>query len=238
MSIDEIPQKLSDGATLEGPHWSEPVKVLTVKARGARVEVQAVGLHTKRLWNKLLKAEDFDGAVTITQAGELAVLTGNPTHFGLAAEAHPFGWPSSTIRTSPCLCRRGSAAAPDGRGLLAPAHPAADTLPDRRRPRRGQDDHGRAHLEGTEAPGTGRADAVIATLANLTDQWRRELQDKFGESFTVINRDTVGAASGQVVQERELQHARRIRRSTPTKTWNVLMIEEEFHWLMFDVRDV
>jgi hypothetical protein len=88
MTINEILQQLADGATLEGPHWTEPVKVLAVKARGARVEVQAVGLHTKRLWNKLLKADDFDGAVKITLAGELAALTGNPTHFRLAAEAH------------------------------------------------------------------------------------------------------------------------------------------------------
>lgn len=81
MTIDEILQQLADGATLDGPHWTEPVKVLAVKARGARVEVQAVGLHTKRLWNKLLKAEDFDGAIKITLAGDLAALTGNPTQF-------------------------------------------------------------------------------------------------------------------------------------------------------------
>jgi len=72
MSIDEILQQLAGGATLEGPHWTEQVKVLAVKARGSRVEVQAVGLHTRRLWTKLLKAEDFDGAIKIAQAGELA----------------------------------------------------------------------------------------------------------------------------------------------------------------------
>jgi hypothetical protein len=85
---DEILAQLTEGTVLEGPHWTEPVKVLTAKGRGSRVEVQAVGLHTKRLWNKLLKAEDFDGAIKITQAGQLAALNGNPTHFRLAAEAH------------------------------------------------------------------------------------------------------------------------------------------------------
>src|SRR5438270_8283049 len=88
MTTVEILQWLGDGAILERPHWTEPVKVLAVKARGARVEVQAVGLHTERLWNKLLKAEDFNGAIKVTQTGELAALTGNPTHFRLAAEAH------------------------------------------------------------------------------------------------------------------------------------------------------
>ena len=34
---------------------------------------------------------------------------------------------------------------------------------------------------------------LIITPANLTDQWRRELHDKFGETFTVVNRGTVSA---------------------------------------------
>jgi hypothetical protein len=55
MPIDDILQQLADGATLEGPHWTEPVKVLAVKAWGSKVEVQAEGLLTRRLWKKLLK---------------------------------------------------------------------------------------------------------------------------------------------------------------------------------------
>src|SRR5947207_6279218 len=88
MNPEHVLQQLSEGATLEGPHWTEPVRVLTAKARGSKIEVQAVGLHTKRLWTKLLKAEEFDGTIRITQAGQLAALNGNPTHFRLAAEAH------------------------------------------------------------------------------------------------------------------------------------------------------
>src|SRR5947209_10180818 len=88
MAIDDILQQLADGATLEGPHWTEPVKVLAVKVWGAKVEVQAEGLHTRRLWKKLLKADDFDGSVKITPCGKLAGLTGNSTQVRLAAEAH------------------------------------------------------------------------------------------------------------------------------------------------------
>ena len=88
MTAEEILRQLEQGATLEGPHWTEPVRVLTAKARGTKVEVQAVGLRTKRLWTKLLKVEEFGESVKITQAGQLAALDGNPTHFRLAAEAH------------------------------------------------------------------------------------------------------------------------------------------------------
>src|SRR5690606_29177019 len=88
MTADTILTKLTEGAVLEGPHWTEPVRVLTAKARGSRIEIKAVGTHSKRLWTKLLKPEEFDGTVRLTQVGTLAALDGNPTHFRLAAEAH------------------------------------------------------------------------------------------------------------------------------------------------------
>jgi hypothetical protein len=49
MSTDNILTQLTEGTVLECPHWTEPVKVLMTKARGSRIEVQAVGMHTKRL---------------------------------------------------------------------------------------------------------------------------------------------------------------------------------------------
>ena len=88
MTADTILNHLTEGTVLEGPHWTEPVKVLMVKTRGSRIEVQAVGMHTKRLWTKLLKPEEFHGAIKVTSASALAALDGNSTHFRLAAEAH------------------------------------------------------------------------------------------------------------------------------------------------------
>ena len=88
MTADNILNHLTEGTVLEGPHWTEPVKVLMVKTRGSRIEVQAVGMHTKRLWTKLLKLEEFNDAIKVTSASELAALDGNPTHFRLTAEAH------------------------------------------------------------------------------------------------------------------------------------------------------
>ena len=77
MNTNDILNKLSEGTILEGPYWTEPVRVLTAKARGGRVEVQAVGTHTQKLWKKLLKPEEFDGSINITQAGQLAALDGS-----------------------------------------------------------------------------------------------------------------------------------------------------------------
>ncbi|MBM4001404.1 MAG: DEAD/DEAH box helicase [Planctomycetes bacterium] len=196
MTIEDILQQLADGATLEGPHWTEPVKVLAVKARGARVEVQAVGLHTKRLWNKLLKSEDFDGGIKITQAGELAALTGNPTHLRLAAEAHRVRlafqydphFAVSVSQVDPLPHQMDAVYShlltqPQLRFLIADDPGAGKTI--------------MAGLTLKELKFRGLVErTLIVTPANLTDQWRRELQDKFGESFSVINRGTVGAAYG------------------------------------------
>jgi SNF2 family DNA or RNA helicase len=201
MTIDEILQQLADGATLEGPHWTEPVKVLAVKARGARVEVQAVGLHTKRLWTKLLKAEDFDGSINITQAGELAALTGNSTHFRLAAEAHRIRlafqydphFAVSVSQVDPLPHQLDAVYAhlltqPQIRFLIADDPGAGKTI--------------MGGLTLKELKFRGLVERIlIVTPASLTDQWRRELQEKFGETFTVVNRATVGAAYGRNIWE-------------------------------------
>jgi hypothetical protein len=51
--LERDSQAAGRGAILEGPHWTEPVEVVTVKARGGRIEVQVVELLTRRLRNKL-----------------------------------------------------------------------------------------------------------------------------------------------------------------------------------------
>jgi superfamily II DNA or RNA helicase len=199
MNPEQVLRQLAEGATLEGPHWTEPVRVLTAKARGTKIEIQAVGLHTKRLWNKLLKAEDFDGAIKVTQAGQLAALTGNPTQFRLAAEAHRIRlafqydphFAVSVSQVDPLPHQMDAVYShlltqPQIRFLIADDPGAGKTI--------------MAGLTLKELKFRGLVErTLIVTPANLTDQWRRELQDKFGESFTVINRGTVGAAYGRNV---------------------------------------
>jgi len=201
MDLDSILSQLSEGTVLEGPHWTEPVKVLTAKARGSRIEVQAVGLNTKRLWNKLLNAADFDGAIKITQVGQLAALNGNPTHFRLAAEAHRIRlayqydphFAVSVSQVDPLPHQMDAVYSylltqPRIRFLIADDPGAGKTI--------------MGGLTTKELKFRGLVErTLIITPANLTDQWRRELHDKFGETFTVVNRNTVSAAYGRNVWE-------------------------------------
>jgi hypothetical protein len=79
---------LVEGAILEGPHWPEPVRVLSVKQRAKRLEIHAIGLHSHQHTAKLISVEDFERTVKVSPPSERAALDGNPVHFRLAAEAH------------------------------------------------------------------------------------------------------------------------------------------------------
>jgi len=198
---DHILSQLTEGTILEGPQWTEPVRVLTAKARGTRIEVQAVGVNTKRLWTKLLKGEDFDGGIKITPAGQLAALNGNPTHFRLAAEAHRIRlafqydphFAVSVSQVDPLPHQMDAVythvlTQPRIRLLIADDPGAGKTI--------------MSGLTIKELKFRGLAERIlIVTPANLTPQWRRELHDKFGETFTVINRETVNAAYGRNIWE-------------------------------------
>ncbi len=200
-NLDSILGQLYEGTVLEGPHWTEPVKVLTVKARGTRIEVQAVGLNTNRLWNKLLNAEDFGTTIKITGTGQLALLDGNPTQFRLAAEAHRIRlayqydphFAVSVSQVDPLPHQMDAVygyllTQPRIRFLIADDPGAGKTI--------------MGGLTTKELKFRGLVErTLIITPANLTDQWRRELHDKFGETFTVVNRGTVSAAYGRNVWE-------------------------------------
>ncbi|MBV8554832.1 MAG: DEAD/DEAH box helicase, partial [Planctomycetaceae bacterium] len=201
MTTDEILKRLVDGAILEGPFFSEPVKILSAKARGTRIEIQAVGLYSKQLWNKLLKAEDFDDKITITQAAESAALNGNPTHFRLAAEAHRIRlayqydphFAVSVSQVDPLPHQLDAVythllTQPRIRFLIADDPGAGKTI------------MGGLLLKELKLRGLIER-TLIVTPASLTDQWRREMQDKFHEACTVVNRHTVNAAYGRNVWE-------------------------------------
>ena len=205
MLAEEIVRQLDEGTVLEGPHFGEPVRVLLAKARGDRVEIVAEGVNTKKTWKKLLKAEDFESSVTIKSSGGMATLTGDARHFRLAAEAHRirlayqydphFAVSVSQIDPLPhqldAVYNR-LLTQPSIRYLIADDPGAGKTI--------------MGGLLIKELKFRGLAEHIlIVTPANLTDQWRREMHDKFGETFQVINRATVDAAYGRNVWEETAQ---------------------------------
>jgi len=201
VQAEQIVQQLDEGTVLEGPFFGEPVRVLLAKARGDRVEIVAEGVNTKQTWKKLLKAEDFESAVTIKSSGGMVTLAGDARKFRLAAEAHRirlayqydphFAVSVSQIDPLPhqldAVYNR-LLTQPSIRYLIADDPGAGKTI--------------MGGLLIKELKFRGLAEHIlIVTPANLTNQWRREMHDKFGETFDRINRATIDAAYGRNVWE-------------------------------------
>jgi len=205
MTVSETDVNIVEGAVLEGPHWTEPVRVLSAKYRGSRIEVHTIGVHSRQHSAKLILAADIGSKVRVSLPSQRTALDGNPTHFRLAAEAHRIRLahqydPHFAVSVSQIDPLPHQLDAVYGRLLTQP----------------------RIRLMIADDPGAGKTivggllikelklrglieRTLIVTPANLTDQWRRELHEKFGETFTVANRATVNAAYGRNIWEDNAQ---------------------------------
>ena len=199
--MSEPVNTIIEGTVLEGPYWTEPVRVISVKSRANRLEIHAVGVHSRKHTAKLIPLADIETSVKVSLPSERAALDGNPVHFRLAAEAHRIQLayqydPHFAVSVSQVDPLPHQLDAVYGRLLTQP----------------------RIRLMIADDPGAGKTimggllikelklrglieRTLIVTPANLTDQWRRELHDKFGEAFTVVNRATINASYGRNIWE-------------------------------------
>jgi superfamily II DNA or RNA helicase len=205
-SAAETPtSQIAKDSILEGPYWPEPVRVLSAQVRNRRIEIHAVGTQTERYFSDLLDAAEFEANVRVTPRGAVPTFSANPKHFRLAIEAQRirlayeydphFAVSVSQIDPLPhqleavyhCMLRH-----PRVRFLLADDPGAGKTI--------------MAGLLLKEFKYRGIIErTLVVTPANLTDQWQREMRDKFGEEFTIVNRATLEAFYGESVWEARSQ---------------------------------
>lgn len=177
---------------LEHPLWPEPVRILRIAKLGQQYEVLSEGLRSQTILKRLLSSEvvaELNRHVAATATD----FAGDPKLFALGVEArriklgHTFDpyFAISTSLVDPLphqleavyghLLKK-----PQIRFLLADDPGAGKTI--------------MGGLLLKELKFRGLLERVlIVTPANLTDQWRRELKEKFGERFEVLNRETMGA---------------------------------------------
>jgi len=160
---------------------------------------------TLLLSRNFLAVADLEGKITISLPSERAAFDGDSIQFRLAAEAHRI---RLAYQYDPHFAVSVSQVDPLPHQLDA-VYSRLLTQP-------------RIRLLIADDPGAGKTimgglllkelklrglieRILIVTPANLTDQWRRELHDKFGESFIVINRATVNNSYGRNVWEDNAQ---------------------------------
>ena len=187
---------------LHSPIFPETVRIIRIEPLGGRHKVTAAGLTSQRLHQRMLDGTAMDVLLQLV-ASTKTDFQGNPELFALGVEARriqlgytfdPF-FAVSASRIDPLphqleavygvLLKR-----PRIRFLLADDPGAGKTV--------------MGGLLLKELRYRKLLDRVlIVTPANLTDQWRREMRDKFGEEFHVINRDVAGLAYGENPWEQE-----------------------------------
>ena len=188
---------------LEGPFWPERVKVISSRVIGSNLEIRAIGVETERFYSRILTECD------LAKVRRVEIMrkdfTGDAEAFFLAIEAHRIRYafqfdPLFAVNVSQIdpLPHQIDAVYnyilkhPRIRFLLADDPGAGKTI--------------MAGLILTELKQRGLVNrTLIVVPGHLSDQWLREMKEKFGENFRVIDRGMMDASWGQNVWQNESQ---------------------------------
>ena len=193
---------LEPGSIITGPQWPEPVEVKLAEDHGPYIRIVGATLHTRSHVDQLLSKEELY-ALQPGQAGEL--FSADPRHVFLALETHRYRFASlydpllamNTCKVDPLPHQIEAVYGyvlklPRIRFLIADDPGAGKTI--------------MAGLIIKELKLRHQAQRVLIVVpGHLKDQWRRELKERFEESFTLVDRGSMDALYGENIWGRELQ---------------------------------
>jgi superfamily II DNA or RNA helicase len=193
------------GNILIGDFWPEPVRVLTVQALGNLTKIEAVGARSQpqQFYSRILTAEDLARVRIEAEAGR--DLGGNGEAFFLSMEAHRIRYayqfdPLFAVNVSQVDPLPHQIEAiyfhilqnPRIRFLLADDPGAGKTIMTG------------LLLKELKYRGLVRRTLVVVP-GHLKDQWLREMKDRFGETFTIVDRSVMNATWGRNVWRDQAQ---------------------------------
>jgi superfamily II DNA or RNA helicase len=198
MKVEDI----KPGTVVTGSRWPEPVVVKKIDSSGGYVHVVGATTLSGQHVDQLIPAEDFEGLTISTVATDFG---SEPEKVFLALEAKRYRYASLY---DPLLAMNASKVDPLPHQIEA-VYGYILRLP-------------RIRFLIADDPGAGKtimAGLIIKELklrnlakrilivvpGHLKDQWRRELKDRFEETFVVIDRGLLGAHYAENVWERENQ---------------------------------
>ncbi len=218
-------QKLQANHIIESDFWPEPVRVLTIEPLGDRMKVEAVGTRTQRFYSRLLSQTDL-ALVRIVSDTQRDFL-GDAEGFFLAIEAHRIRF---AHQFDPLLAVNISQVDPLPHQIEAVYHYILRT-PQIRFLLADDPGAGKTIMTGLVLKELKYRGLVQRTLivvpGHLKDQWLREMKERFGESFTVIDRSTIHATWGRNVWQ---EHPQVITSMDFAKQEDVLATLAEVHW--------
>ena len=216
---------LKRGACLKGDYWPEPVRILAVEELGARVKIEAVGINSSQLYRSILGAADLERVRVVDEA--VRDFGGRGEAFFLVMEAQRIRY---AYQFDP---------------LFAVSVAQVDPLPHQieavyhyilRNPR--------IRFLLADDPGAGKTimtglllkelkyrglvqRTLIVVPGHLKDQWLREMKERFGETFTVVDRSVINATWGRNVWQ---EHPQVITSMDFAKQDDVRATLSEVHW--------
>jgi len=191
-------KRVREGDILEGDLWPEPIAVVAVKEIGDLVQIESRGISSSHAYSNFLKQEELNAKISITRPTG-ARFSGDPKRFRLGIEALRI---RLAYEFDPHFAVSVSQIDPLPHQLEAVYH---YMLPRARIRFLLADDPGAgktimAGLLLKELKLRGLVERVLIVVpANLTDQWRREMKDRFGEIFQVVRRTTIDDLYGRNV---------------------------------------
>jgi superfamily II DNA or RNA helicase len=194
---------LQRGVLLEGDYWSEPVRILAVEHLGTRVKIEAVGINSSQFYQSILSAADLK---------RVRVVDDTARDFGGRSEAFFLAMEAQRIRYAyqfdPLFAINVSQVEPLPHQIEAVYHYIL------RSPRIRfllADDPGAGKtimtgllLKELKYRGLVRR-TLIVVPGHLKDQWLREMKERFGETFTVVDRSVIDATWGRNVWQEQPQ---------------------------------
>ncbi|MFN4294743.1 MAG: helicase-related protein [Thermoflexales bacterium] len=217
---------------LEGDFWPEAVRVLKLEQRGSRLSIEAIGVQTKQYYPCLLGPADL--AKVQVRPKQALTFAGGAEGFFLAIEAHRI---RIAHQFDPLFAVNVSQVDPLPHQIEAVYHYIL------RQPR--------VRFLLADDPGAGKTimaglllkelkyrglvrRALIVAPAQLKDQWQREMKERFGEAFTIVDRPTMNAQWGRNVWQEEFQvitaidFAKRddVRAALAESFWDLVIVDE------------
>ncbi len=188
---------LKPRAILEGDFWPEPVRVLTLQHLGSSTQIEAVGTKTQKFYSRILSAQDLQRVRVVTETG--CDFGGRSEAFFLAMEAHRIRY---AYQFDPLFAVNVSQVDPLPHQIEAVYHYIL------RSPR--------IRFLLADDPGAGKTimtglllkelkyrgllqRTLIVVPGHLKDQWLREMKERFGETFTVVDRSVLNVTWGRNV---------------------------------------
>ena len=188
--------ELTPDAIIEGPFWPGPVRILRVRHHGSAVQIEAVGIVESQYYDRTIAAEQFATLVREVVGGT-HTFDAEPRLFRLAVEAlrthlaHTFDpqYAVSVSQVDPLphqfeAVYKRMLPLPRIRFLLADDPGAGKTI--------------MAGLLMRELMRRGDVTRVLVLCPKaLTDQWRREMWERFREPFVLVTGELVSSRFGQ-----------------------------------------